>query len=47
MAPEPAEVSKDLEMSDDTGDFPESSDLCDFGYVLVRRENSPAGQPAE
>lgn len=43
VAPKPAEISNDIDQTDDTGDFDESSDLCDFGYVLVRRENNPAG----
>lgn len=43
VAPKPAEISNDIDQTDDAGDLDESSDLCDFGYVLVRRENNPAG----
>lgn len=42
MAPEP-KISNGIDQDCDTGDFDESSDLCDFGYVLVRRDNTPAG----
>ena len=43
MAREPAEISKDIEQASDADDFDECSDLCDFGYVLVRRETNPDG----
>lgn len=43
VAPEPGKNSNDIDQTDDAGDFDESSDLCDFGYVLVRRESNPAG----
>lgn len=43
MAPEPVEISNDIEQADDADDFDECSDLCDFGYVLVRRETNPDG----
>lgn len=43
MAPEPVEVSNDIEQARDDDDFDECSDLCDFGYVLVRRENNLDG----
>lgn len=42
MAPEPVEISNDIEQSSDADDFDACSDLCDFGYVLVRRVESPA-----
>jgi hypothetical protein len=43
VAPEPAKIPNEIDPADDTGDFPESSDLCDFGYALVRRETNPDG----
>jgi hypothetical protein len=43
VAPKPAEISKEMDQQSDAADFDQSSDLCDFGYVLVRRENNPAG----
>jgi hypothetical protein len=43
VAPEPVETSNDIEQAHDADDFDECSDLCDFGYVLVRRESNPDG----
>ena len=43
MAAEPAEIPNDIDPALDTGDFDESSDFCDFGFVLVRRESDPPG----
>ena len=47
VAPEPVENSNDIEQARDADDFDECSDLCDFGYVLVRRENNPDGNTAD
>jgi len=41
VAAEPAEIPNDIDPAHDTGDFDESSDFCDFGFVLARRESDP------
>lgn len=43
VAPEPAETLNGTDSAPEADDFDECSDLCDFGYVLVRRESNPAG----
>lgn len=45
VAPEPVKNSNDIEQASDADDFDECSDLCDFGYVLVGRENPDGNTP--
>ena len=47
------EEKKPNKRTEETFDFPETSDFCDFGYVLAKRSDAPAApqqphvQPAE
>ena len=36
------EETKSNKRTDDTFDFPETSDMCDFGYVLAGPADGPA-----
>jgi hypothetical protein len=42
MTPRAIEETKSNKRSDEAFDFPESSDMCDFGYVLAVPVDSPA-----
>ena len=42
MTPRAIEETKSNKRTDDTFDFPETSDMCDFGYVLADPADSPA-----
>jgi hypothetical protein len=42
MTPRAIEVAKSNQRTDETFDFPETSDMCDFGYVLAMPADSPA-----
>jgi hypothetical protein len=41
MTPRAIEDTKSNKRTDDTFDFPETSDMCDFGYVLAVPVDSP------
>lgn len=41
------EVKKPAQTENDTFDFPESSDMCDFGYALVHLDEDAASRPAK
>ena len=43
MTPHAIEETKSNKRTDDSFDFPETSDMCDFGYVLaIPVDDSPA-----
>ena len=42
MTPRAIEEKKSKKRTDETFDFPETSDMCDFGYVLAGPADSPA-----
>jgi hypothetical protein len=44
MTPRAVEETKSNKRTDETFDFPDSSDMCDFGYVLVPVDSSGAPQ---
>jgi hypothetical protein len=45
MTPRAMEDTKSNKRTDDSFDFPETSDMCDFGYVLaIPADNATAPQ---
>jgi hypothetical protein len=42
MTPRAIEDTKSNKRTDESFDFPETSDMCDFGYVLAVPADSPA-----
>jgi hypothetical protein len=46
MTPRALEDSKSNKRTDETFDFPETSDMCDFGYVLAIPGDNPTA-PAQ
>jgi hypothetical protein len=44
MTPRAIEEAKSNKRTDESFDFPETSDMCDFGYVLAAPADSPAPQ---
>ena len=42
MTPRAIEDDKSNKRTDESFDFPETSDMCDFGYVLAGPADSPA-----
>jgi hypothetical protein len=42
MTPRAIEETKSNKRTDEAFDFPETSDMCDFGYVLASPADSPA-----
>jgi len=42
MTPRAAEQKSSNQRTEDSFDFPDTSDLCDFGYVLAAPAESPA-----
>jgi hypothetical protein len=42
MTPRTIEETTPNKRMDDSVDFPETSDMCDFGYVLAAPVDSPA-----
>ena len=42
MTPRALEDAKSNKRTDDSFDFPETSDMCDFGYVLAAPADNPA-----
>ena len=42
MTPLAIEETKSNKRTDESFDFPETSDMCDFGYVLAAPVDSPA-----
>ena len=41
MTPRAAEQKSSTQRTEDSFDFPDTSDLCDFGYVLAVPADSP------
>lgn len=44
MTPRAMEEAKSNQRTDDSFDFPETSDMCDFGYVLAVPADHPPAQ---
>lgn len=42
MTPRAMEDEQSKKRTDESFDFPETSDMCDFGYVLADTAGSPA-----
>ena len=42
MTPRALEEAQSNKRTDESFDFPETSDMCDFGYVLAAPVDSPA-----
>ena len=42
MTPRAIEEAKSNKRADDSFDFPDTSDMCDFGYVLAIPVENPA-----
>jgi len=42
MTPRAIEDEQSKKRTDESFDFPETSDMCDFGYVLAGTADSPA-----
>jgi hypothetical protein len=42
MTPRAIEEAKSNKRTDESFDFPETSDMCDFGYVLAVPADNPA-----
>ncbi len=45
MTPRAIEDTKSNKRTDESFDFPETSDMCDFGYVLARPSDTAAAAP--
>jgi hypothetical protein len=45
MTPRAIEEAKSKKGTDEAFDFPETSDMCDFGYELAIPSDSPASPP--
>ena len=45
MTPRAIEDTKSNQRADESFDFPETSDMCDFGYVLIRPSDAAAASP--
>jgi len=45
MTPRAIEDTKSNKRTDESFDFPETSDMCDFGYVLATPADAAASAP--